>query len=1404
MKTLQTRYRPMWLTILLACLLCISTDAVRAQGVSSEGKEFWIGFMQNYDTPSQSIAIFVATGTANRIKVETYGEGGKIVDTKQITLAPDQTHRFDMNVLASETRVQETPTYKAIRVTSTAPCVVYGYSDNSLTTDGYLAIPISGLGQEYYCLSYHDDYYWFVANSHLGGEFLIVAPYDGTEVEITTTANTRLTDDGKTIGHKPGDKWKVILNKGQTYLVMSTGWEFGVDDLTGSHVKSNKPIAFITGHQRAQVGSVGDNSKDHLIEMIPPVDRWGTEYFMVPHKGRVLAGDYVRVLSAEDNNIISTNGSTKAINAGEWFAVEEQLVPTTFRSLNNKKFLVMDYSYYQGYNGDPQQGDPHMITMIPKEQFQKRIIFRTPQNAGSAFQHFVTIVYHKDYVGQIKLKKGSSPPQGLASFASSGPKAFPNSDYVAELCRISGDEVTWIAEGPTPMGVYQYGFTNVEAYGWPAGMALKVITNDPIPPLETREEDCGDYNVRLTETHLMPKDTFDDSRIALVHMITEEGDVRWSKPSFNYEFELDAEFEVGDSVTSYTLRVVDKTMDAYAAIYTVDRAGNDTIYEYFYTAPKLATDPLPKFVISPVLVGTEKCMKITLRNVQTSGELKLTTNSIVGVAKDKPFTISPVDLNKTLAPNDTVSIYLCFSPSDSGTVIDTLIVGTECAPFKYVIEGFGATPIIYAHDHDFQFSDVDVEKCADVEVENRGTWDLVLSGQDLLLTDQNFHQATTQTWPVTIPPGQSRMIRYCFEPDAPGYFTSTATYSTNIPAKFAKQIKDFSKLEGNSAIPGAKLKVLRKKFGPTNCLDRPQYIDTLYNDQGKQTTVDSVRIIGPGAASFTIVATTAPAPGGFVLGPNQDPTQGEGYYYTVEFNPNVAGATTADVEADLVAYVDQNPVPVPITHLSGSRIAPELTIVAAAPNVDLGVIRINEVATGTFEVRNTGSDVLDVTNIIARGPDAPFVTSITPTAFQVQPGGGQTVQVVITAGNQARVYTADLMVEARKPSCTPDQPQLFHVLASASAVEAQGADYETVFQCLNRTLDPWIQNFSSQDDITLLAIDIIDDPAQGATASADYAPVNAFTGSLAITPGQRFTYPVRFTPTASGQRNAVIRFTYVLAGETLTLERPLIGVGDLVPQVLGVGSIDAANPKQYRGSTETVLTVPIQFSESFVGRNAGIYSYSFDVSFKRDAFSFDRAGIDGPTGIPVETSATSVFDPTTGMETWTVTTVGTVPNLTLTDYAAQFTLTPRVSLEKTSNIIVGNASWKDQATGEVCYVPTQYVPATFVYDPLCGDATLTAYLSGKSIKSIAFGSIAPHPIGTDGEITIQVNLPDARVVLSVFNALGIEVARLLDNVELAPGRHTVQFDATNLPAGTYFIRLSNGVDTESRQISIQK
>jgi len=77
---------------------------------------------------------------------------------------------------------------------------------------------------------------------------------------------------------------------------------------------------------------------------------------------------------------------------------------------------------------------------------------------------------------------------------------------------------------------------------------------------------------------------------------------------------------------------------------------------------------------------------------------------------------------------------------------------------------------------------------------------------------------------------------------------------------------------------------------------------------------------------------------------------------------------------------------------------------------------------------------------------------------------------------------------------------------------------------------------------------------------------------------------------------------------------------------------------------------------------------------------------------------------------------------------------------------------------------------------------------------------APNPFAQAARL--RYRLPDpARVRLEVFDLLGRRVATLVDGEEEA-GPHEVQLDGSRLAAGTYFVRLTAGAETQTQQIQL--
>lgn len=108
-------------------------------------------------------------------------------------------------------------------------------------------------------------------------------------------------------------------------------------------------------------------------------------------------------------------------------------------------------------------------------------------------------------------------------------------------------------------------------------------------------------------------------------------------------------------------------------------------------------------------------------------------------------------------------------------------------------------------------------------------------------------------------------------------------------------------------------------------------------------------------------------------------------------------------------------------------------------------------------------------------------------------------------------------------------------------------------------------------------------------------------------------------------------------------------------------------------------------------------------------------------------------------------------------------------------------------------------------EPLNVDWELFAKVSGVELDPAAQAFAlenAPNPF--NGNTVIRYALPNSgHVTLTVTDAAGREVARLVNGVQ-ASGDHAVEFDATNMPNGTYFYTLNADGRTATRKMVLAR
>jgi hypothetical protein len=131
---------------------------------------------------------------------------------------------------------------KGLHVVSDMPMNIFAMNWSPSSADAAVIFPVDAIGNEYYAMCYEPH-----INEGSGGapgngknsEFLVVATEDNTTISITPT---KITDQ-----LRPADvPFTITLSKGEIYQVQSMNHAnlAGQGDLTGSYIKSDKPIAF--------------------------------------------------------------------------------------------------------------------------------------------------------------------------------------------------------------------------------------------------------------------------------------------------------------------------------------------------------------------------------------------------------------------------------------------------------------------------------------------------------------------------------------------------------------------------------------------------------------------------------------------------------------------------------------------------------------------------------------------------------------------------------------------------------------------------------------------------------------------------------------------------------------------------------------------------------------------------------------------------------------------------------------------------------------------------------------------------------------------------------------------------------------------------------------------------------
>jgi CshA-type fibril repeat protein len=412
----------------------------------SLGQDFWLAFPTNLG--GSTLTLYISGADAGTGTVAVPGEAM----SEDFTVTPGEVTAVPIPATYQITQADGIQD-DGIHVTSSTDVAVYGVNQLNSTSGAFVGLPVDSLGQRYRALGYEG----------LGGSLPSQLTVVGTANDTTVT----ITPKTSVGSHAADVPYTVDLDAGQVYQVQ----EF--HDVTGTVVESSAPVAVFGGAECTDI-PVGFSACDHLVQQLTPTSAWGTDFLTVRFANR-LKGDTYRVLANEDDTEVSVNGDSVAtLGAGEFW---EGVLPADATGTgsegvsihSSKPTLVAQYGNSSSYDGST--GDPMMMLVPPAGQYLDSYTLAAPDVSGYA--PYASLVVPTDDVDSIVFDGDTLPAEDFAPIA--------GSDYSgAQLTLTSG---THNLSGPNPFSVQVYEWGSYDGFGFPGGMAMKRIYNDPQDPL---------------------------------------------------------------------------------------------------------------------------------------------------------------------------------------------------------------------------------------------------------------------------------------------------------------------------------------------------------------------------------------------------------------------------------------------------------------------------------------------------------------------------------------------------------------------------------------------------------------------------------------------------------------------------------------------------------------------------------------------------------------------------------------------------------------------------------------------------------------------------------------------------------------------------------------------------------
>lgn len=520
------------LCLLMAPLMQMKAQSTVVEGQSTEGKDFWVTFMQADQDPNNDLTLSLSISSREDCQVTITNPFTGYSENISVTANNmELVELYSGNVLVSNARAAMATSGKvcyavnseqvdtcALHVTATANISLFATNYKRATFDATNVLPTASLLDEYVIQTYTPSDHGGVAATQ-GSHFAIIAAEDNTVVDYCPTEETTSISTAKAAyaytggaGMTPEElalaNWQVgdtlhspALMKGEVWYVWTGKKDNTPGDLSGTYVKARdgKKIAVFQGCPHTNI-PYQTKERDHLFSQAMPTQYWGNTFVLTASAGRHL--DFIRILALNDDTEVRINGnlvhtfdfSTERKHYWEFrigdqgtYAQDGSCVVTTSCPCATHLFLASKKA------DNVSDGDPAMLWVNPIEQQIDQVTFATYSSKNGTTSHYVNVVTDQP---DLMTLDGTSIATNFKAVNGSTTYKYAqiNLGNTAASHTLKSNGSNFIA--------HVYGFTSNESYGYSAGGATKPLTqyitiNGQIFTPDSENTLCGEDTIKF-------------------------------------------------------------------------------------------------------------------------------------------------------------------------------------------------------------------------------------------------------------------------------------------------------------------------------------------------------------------------------------------------------------------------------------------------------------------------------------------------------------------------------------------------------------------------------------------------------------------------------------------------------------------------------------------------------------------------------------------------------------------------------------------------------------------------------------------------------------------------------------------------------------------------------------------